>query len=403
LLARFATFEVAMALAGLGSLMLVAAGLARGRVRLPAAALALALGLASSAFGGFDAVGLGEGAAAAVLALVIFGRPPGLAAGWVGLMSTGFLAAVALQIWAPTIGFVIAWPLAAAAACAAVDGGETAGRPIARVFTLILIALTLAWLGGLLHNLMQGLDLPELPALIVWLAAFSLWPLVWPEPESSKGAAFAPGAAVVVAGLGLALWLHATNPYSPRHPLAVMPLYVHDHDSGKAWRVSPFKPDPWTSGVLAADGGAISQRRLPGFQQAVWAAPATPIAASEPQITTVNNGDGTVSLHAQAPADVTLDLMLKPTVALGQAALNGKPLALPSRPGAVIVIRWTAAPEGFGLSFKPAKPGALTIEYAAYRRQWPAQAKPLPSRPTDVMDWDMFGSTVATGTMTARW
>jgi hypothetical protein len=341
--------------------------------------------------------------ATAVLALVVFGRPARFAASWLGLLSTGFLAALASQIWAPTIGFVIAWPLASAAICAAMTIGEGEPRPLSWAVSRALIALTLAWLGGLLHNLMQGLDLPELPALVIWLAAFVLWPLAWPEPDASKRAAFAPGAAVLIVGLGIAVWLNATNPYSPRHPRAVMPLYVVDHDSGKGWRVSPFEPDPWTRGVLGADGGAIGRRRLPTFRQPVWAAPATPVPAPAAEIGVSHNADGTVSLRAQAPADVVLDLDLKTTSLATHATLNGQPVVLPARPGGSIFLQWVAAPEGFVLSFKPAGPGALTVGYAVYRRQWPVRAKPLPALPVDAMDWDMFGSTVATGTLTARW
>jgi len=403
LLARFPLFEAGMVLAGLASVMLVVAGLARGRVRLPAAAFALIVGLASSAFGGFDPVGLGEGVAAAVLALIIFGRPSGHFSAWIGLLSTGFLAALACQIWAPTAGLTIAWPLAAASACAALTAAAPGRRPLGWPLALLLIALTAAWLLGLFHSLLQGLDLPELPALIVWLAAFSLWPLAWPEPETEGPMAFAPGAALLVAGFAISLWLHATNPYSPRHPEAVMPLYVVDQDSGKAFRVSPYKPGPWIRGVLSADGGAIGMRKLPTFREAVWAAPATPVTAIPPTIAVSHNADGTVSLHAQAPADVVLELDLKTSAAATQPRLNGQAITLPAKPNAPIFIRWAAAPEGFDLSFKPSGPGVLTVGYAAYRRQWPAGAKPLPALTADLMDWDMFGSTVVTGTLTTRW
>jgi len=403
LLARFPVFEVAMALAGLASVLLIVASLARGRVRLPAAALAIVVGVASSAFGGFDPVGLGEGIGAAVLALLIFGRPSGHFSGWIGLLSTGLLAALACQIWAPTAGLTIAWPLAAAAACAALTAAAPGRRPAGWTLALVLIALTLAWLGNLFHNLLQGLDVPELPALIVWLAAFSLWPLVWPEQEAAEPAVFAPGAVLLVSGIAVALWLHATNPYSPRHPEAVMPLYVVDQDSHQTYRVSPYRPGPWVRGVLSADGGAIAPRKLPAFREAVWAAPATPVAAAAPRITVFRNADGTVSLHAQAPADVVLDLDLKTGAVATQARLNGQAITLPAKPNAPIFIQWTAAPEGFDLSFRPSGPGTLTIGYAAYRRQWPAEAKPLPALPAELMDWDMFGSTVVTGTLTAGW
>jgi hypothetical protein len=262
----------------------------------------------------------------------------------------------------------------------------------------------MAWLGGLFHTLLQGLDLPELPALIVWMAAFSLWILVWPEADDSPRTAVTPGAVLLVGGLGVALWLHMTTPYSPRHPEAVMPLYVVDHDTGKAWRVSPFKPNGWVSEVLRADGAAVSQRRMPTFEDPVWAAPAISVTAQAPDVAVSRTGNGVVSVHAAAPADQVLNVTLNVGSGLtGQASLNGKPLTLPTKPNAKVLIRWAAAPEGFTLSFKPSGSGVLNVGYASYRRQWPAEAKALPALPQDMMDWDMFGSTVVAGTMHVKW
>lgn len=73
------------------------------------------------------------------------------------------------------------------------------------------------------------------------------------------------------------------------------------------------------------------------------------------------------------------------------------------RAGAPIFIRWSAAPDGLVLTFLPTRPGALAVSYAAYRNGWPTAAKPLPPLPAKLMARDMFGSTVTTGTTSARW
>ncbi len=402
MLARFAVYEAAIALAGLGAVMLIAVALARGPVRRAAAVLFLLAGAASSLFGGFDAVGLGEGVAAAVLAAIVLGRPADLFSSWFGLLATGFLAALASQIWAPTAAHTIAWPLLAGAACAALTAAPAGRRPIGWSLALVINALAFAWLGSLMHNLLQGLDVPELPALVLWLAAFSAWPLVQPEDDQSRALGLAPGVLLVAGGLGVALYLHLTNPYSPRHPEVTEPLYVVDHDTGKAWRVSPFKPGPWVqNAVLRADGGAVERRTLPTYSQPVWAAPAKPVAAAAPDVGLSHNPDGTLTLHARADADETLDLELKIGAVARGAMLNGKPIDLPATANAPIFIRWSASPEGVTLTFKPSGPGALKLGYAAYRPQWPAEAKPLPYRPAELMDWDMYGSTVVTGTLNA--
>jgi hypothetical protein len=403
LLARFAIYEVAIALAGLGAVMLIAVAAARGPVRRVAALLFALAGAASSVFGGFDAVGLGEGVAAAMLALIVLGRPAGLFSSWLGLLITGFLAALALQIWAPTIAHTIAWPLLAGAVCAALTAAPAGRRPIGWSLALVITALAFAWLGSLLHNLLQGLDVPELPALVLWLGTFSAWPLVQPEEGQSRALGFAPGALLTAGGVGVALYLCLASPYSPRYPEVTEPLYVVDHDTGKAWRVSPYKPGPWVEdAVLRADGGVVSQRAMPTFSQPVWAAPAKPVTATAPDVGLTRNPDGTLTLHARADADETLDLALTLGAVGKDATLNGKPAELPTKPNVPIFIRWSASPEGVTLTFKPSGPGALKLGYAAYRPQWPAEAKPLPYRPAALMDWDMYGSTVVTGTLNAQ-
>ncbi|HEX4180671.1 MAG TPA: M20/M25/M40 family metallo-hydrolase [Caulobacteraceae bacterium] len=403
LLARFAFYEVLMAVVGLGVLMLVALGLARGPMRVAAAILALAIGAASSLFGGLDLVGLGEGGAAAVLALLLFGKPAKLSSGWIGVLALGLVAALALQIWAPTAALTIAWPLAVGAACAALLAMPIGGRPLALILAMVLTALTLAWLGGLFHNLLQGLDLPELPALVVWMAAFCLWPLVQPEDGQGGAIALAPGAALLAGGLAFALALNFTDPYSPRHPEAVMPLYVFDQDGGRTWRVSPYKPNSWVRMVLGDDGGAIQRRALPTYRGPVWAAPAKPVPVIVPQVSLSKGPDGAVTLHLRADGEQTADLSLTIGAAIHGATLNGKPIALPAKPNTPIFILWAPSTTGLTLTFQPSGPGQAHLGYAVYRHEWPADAKPLPPLPPAMMAWDRFGATVVTGTLATRW
>ncbi|MBA3811809.1 MAG: M20/M25/M40 family metallo-hydrolase, partial [Caulobacteraceae bacterium] len=140
LLARFALFEAAMALSGLGAVLLVAAFLGGAKAR--------------------------------------------LAGTWTGLLLSALAVALALQIGAPTIAFVVAWPLLAAGALSALSAAGSSARRAGLGFGLVLTAFTLAWLGNFFHTLLQGLDVPEAPALALWLAAMVLWPLAWPAPRA---------------------------------------------------------------------------------------------------------------------------------------------------------------------------------------------------------------------------
>jgi hypothetical protein len=352
ILARFPLFEVAMAASSLGAVLLAAALLARGRTR--------------------------------------------LAGVWTGFLLGVWLAAAAVQIAAPTVAFAIAWPLIAAALVSALTAAGAVRRPVTAALGLVVVAVALGWLGGLFHGILQGLDVPEVPALIAWLAALVLWPLAWPSPGARKR--FAPGALALFGGLAIALFMHAASPWSPRHPQAAEPLYVVNAQSGRAWRADQVAPGAWSRGVLTADGGAVRALRLPGLSQPVAAAPARPVPADAPPIEVMRGADGTVTLRVPWAVNLLalrLDLLCGAPVT--GAAVDGKPAPILKRPGHWTHLRWQAAPAGLTVSFKPAGPGVLTMRWAEYLAGWPSAARPLPSMPADVMGWDMAGATVAVG------
>ena len=410
LLARFDTFEIAMACAGLGVIFQVVAGVARGKGLIVPALAALLAGLAASLFGGFDLVALGLGVGAAVLSVILFRRPASLAGSWIGLMILALIAATVLQIAAPTIAMVVAWPLAVAALCAALNGAGTADGLLAfvtRLIAWVIAAIGLAWVLGLFHSLLQGLDLPEAPAITILLAALIVWPMAWhgePEHQTHSTA----GNLLIVVGLGLALWLSATSPWTARHPRVAMPLYVIDNDSGRDWRVSPFAPDYWVKDVLMADGGAIERKGFPGLAftrsgEKTWAAPARKVSAPAVAITLTRGADGAVTLHAPGAAEGLLELQLRPSAVVSDVRINGTPEPVLGKPGQWTHIVWQAAPDGVTATFRPAGPGEMDVRYALVVPHWPDQAALLPPMPLTIMPWHLAGSTVVTGTRKLNW
>ncbi|MEO8926093.1 MAG: M20/M25/M40 family metallo-hydrolase [Caulobacteraceae bacterium] len=352
ILARFPLFEAAMAASSLGVVLLDAALLARGRTR--------------------------------------------LAGVWTGLMLTALAAALALQVAAPTIAFVVAWPLIGAGAVSALTGAGAARGRIVGALGLAIAAVTLGWLGGLFHGVLQGLDIPQAPAAIVWLAALTLWPLAW--PASFERRRWAPGALALVAGLAIALFMRSTSPWSPRHPQAAEPLYVVDAGAGRAWRASPVALGPWSRAVLTADGGTIGVLRMAGLPRPIAAAPARVVPVAAPAITVERAADGTVTLRAPWAADMlALRLDLRSDTLVTGASIDGQPAPILGAPGRWTHLRWQAAPEGLTVSFKPAGPGYLEMRWSQYLAGWPPAATPLPPLPADVMAWDMAGATVASG------
>ena len=410
LLARFATYELAMAFVGVAVIFQVAAGVARGKGLVFPALAALGAGLAASLFGGFDLLALELGGGAAVLSVILFRRAASLPGSWIGLMLLAFVVAIGLQVAAPTIAMVVAWPLAAAAFCAALTGAGTAQGPLAtlaRLLAWLVAATALAWVLGLFHSVLQGLDLPEAPAAILLLAAMVVWPMVFhgePEHQSHSTA----GNFLILLGLAVALWLHAISPWSARHPRIAMPLYVVDNDSGGAFRVSPYAPDPWVTAVLEADGGAVGRRAFPGLgftrsTERPWAATARKVVPPAFTLTQSRGPDGTVSFHAGGQAEGLLSLRLRPNARVSDVRVNGVPTSVLRKPGEWTDLVWRAAPQGVTISFQAAGPGTLDIRYAQATPDWPAGAVALPPMPAKLMPWNLAGSTVVTGTRRVTW
>lgn len=402
LLARFPVYETTIALAGLAAAMFALFALSLGEARLAVVLFAAAGALASSAFGGLDVTALIEAGVVLVLGVILLGRPAGYSGAWVGALSLAWLIALALQVLAPTTAFLIAWPLIAGGVTAHLTAPSQKAPPWARwIAALAIMALTAAWAGSLIHSLLQAMDLPELPALPVWLASLALWPLLWPRP-GSRTASIVLASLALTGALAGGLWLAFTDPWTPRYPQVVEPLFVVDEGSGKTWRVSPLPPDPWTRSVLKADGGKIETANFPTFSKPAWAAPAATAYVPAPTIDVTRAADGTVSVHVTADPRQWLRLDLETDAVVTDGTAQGRPAPMLTRPDQWTHFLW-AASKDLTISFKTLGHGSLDIRYAAFAPGWPAAAKPLPAMPPALMPWDMAGSSVATGAIRTNW
>jgi len=398
LLARFPAYEAALALAALAVVMLVAVGLARGRSRTTPAVVALIVG-AGLAIAGGDWLALVEGVAAAVLALVVLGRPAAAAGAWLGLLAPPVVAAVALQVLAPTAAFIVQWPVAAAAVLAAALGLRPADSPARAVIALVTAVLALAWLGAFFHALLQGMDVPELPVLTAWLGAAILWPLAWPGEARAH---LATGAALLVAGLAIALGLGLTSPWSARHPRASEPVFLVDQTAGQAWRASLLRPDAWTRNALSAGGAPLAQRSVPGLPATVWAASVRPTPPRPSPLAVTRRPDGTIEVRVAGTPEDLARLELRVSVPVTGAAINGEPVSILQKPGVWARLHWQGS-QGLRVTFRPTGAGVVEARYALFHPGWPADAPPLPPMPPDEMAWDWAGSTVLAGSSATRW
>jgi hypothetical protein len=245
--------------------------------------------------------------------------------------------------------------------------------------------------------------MPELLAVFAWLCALVFWPLAQPA-EGDKAARLAALAVLLAGFCGVAL-VRLDPPWSGRHPQPVGVNYHHDLDQNRFSRVSfTAYRNAWTQAVLTADGGEIREARLPGFRRPVRAAPAKPVAAPAPNVTFAIRPDGTAVLTATpAPGARLLNLDLKASAPVAGVSLDGKPAGLLDQPGKWTRLRWVAAPQGITLTFRPKAKGELEVRYASITEGWPAEAKPLPPRPADVMAFDTSDSLMVAGTERFAW
>ncbi|HEX2560879.1 M20/M25/M40 family metallo-hydrolase, partial [Phenylobacterium sp.] len=403
LLARAPLFETALIVTGLAAALYAAAALARGKGRIEAAVIPATAGLACSLFGGFDALGAGVGAAAAVLGLVTFGRPASLPGAWAGVLALGFIAACAAQAAAPTAAVLLVWPIALASASAALVALAAVKSFVDSLIATVIAALGLAWLGPYLHLSFQAMDLPEMLALFAALAALFVWPLAHPR---IGGGGRLTALALLIAGLALIGVIRFAEPWSARHPQPVTVAYVLDAAQRQAWRVASTGEDSeYARQVLTADGGTIERRPLPPlYRDPVTLAPASWVEGPAPAASLATGVDGAQLVSLLPPGGArSLTVELRATVALNELTIEGKPTGLAAAAGEWTRLRWVGDPDGLSLSFRPEGSGRLELRYWSAADAWPGGAAALPSAPRNVMPFGASGATFVVGALQAQW
>ena len=399
ILAQFPLFEVMMLATALGGLTATIALVGRGRTRIAAGLLVITAGAACSLFGGFDVPGLVLGVVGGLVALA-FGRPARLPGAWTGLLTAALVVGIAVQIAAPLAGAVVAWPLLAGAFASVVSAAGADRRAPAWIALTVISALTLAWLGNLFHSLLQGLDLPFLGAFPAWLAALVLWPLVagedirtpWPAPAAMLW----PAASLALVGVVLCAYIRFHDPWTPRYPNAVEPLYVIEPAATRAWRASALPPDAWTRGVLRTDGGAIGRLSLPFLRQSLWVAPAAVPARVAPPQVTEQIANGTLSLTARPHSGAAgLWIAFRSSAPITGVTLDSAATGLSPTPGQWARVLWSGS-DAFTIGLRGPLPKRTEVVTGELYDRWLAP-RPLPSPPVNDQLWDLAGSSLVIG------
>lgn len=406
LLAGWPLWEAAIFVLGLGVTLALPrlAGVTIPR-RWPLLAGPILLGGLCSLAGGFDPVGLGLGVAAGILAIAAFGRPVPRNAAWAGVLCLGFVLTTALQVFAPQIAFLVAWPLTLGAVGAAASrwGENRRWTPL----LALIAAVACGWLGVYVHLTAQGLDFPALLGLFSLLALLVLWPLAQPDDLDARAQAWPVAILILVmiAGGALAAMAVAT-PWSERYPRAYSVMHVTDSHAGKAW-LTFLNDDPASRPFRDIPGKDIVEASLPPlYDQPTFMTPAPAVPVAAPTLTSRIDPDGRVTIVLTPPPGARLArLNIKLSAAVRDVTVQGRRANWLTKVGEVQHLRWAGPDAPLVISFRPVKPdsGLAEVDYATVLESWPKDARPLPGPIIPLMPWNLSGSTGVTGKAIVRW
>lgn len=318
---------------------------------------------------------------------------------WRGALIWGLVLSAVLQAALPQATPLILWPLAIAALIFALARGR--GRPWLAGIALIPTA---AWIGGFAIFLFDamGTSHPWLLALPLIAALPVLAPVLGAAAEDRK--LMPAGLALLLLGAGLVLYARFAPPSSAR-PLPTHVLHVQNHDSGQAWRVAGFdRLDPWARQVLSADGRTPTPAEIPGYQEQLWVAPATPAKLPAPQLD-ISRAGGRLTVAAKGrPGEYMMELTLRSSIPLDGVQINGRAVDKP-----IAADQWSMtvfyAPSDRvqSLSLKAPEHAKIEAILKATRPGWPKDVPALPVLPDNVMPMGISGYSQSVIARELRW
>ena len=310
---------------------------------------------------------------AACLAVLMLART--CSALWLGSIGLLLIIGVAAQMFLPGANWLFVWPALVAILLAHVSARIRINSTATLALTAIIGGLVLALVAQLVLVAYVGLGsmTPIVVALIVPFTIALTGPLliVWTEARwSPRGCV----AALVVA-MGLAGNFALTDGFSARQPRPGDLFHLSD-DAGRSWWATSSSPAELPAGKAARVDIPASSR----FK--VWGVPAPRLASPRPQFAFASRS-GAMKLQITTAQTGRLLLMsLRPSVALADVRINGKPVKL--APG-----RWTplgmraAVPANLVIEGKAAQPGNLEIRYLSAVDSLPSEAPRAAGPPTN--------------------
>lgn len=405
LLAEFNWLYASVALLGAGVTLAAWSAAARGAGRWRMAGAAVATGLVSCLMG-FDAFSLILAVFAALLSVTVLGGPLQRWAGWFGVLLLGLAITLALQILSPPLTVAIIWPLLMGALAIALMGRffGTFDRSASMIIALITGAAAAVQLGHLSTPVFVavGATTPEAMAVITFMAAFALYPLLLGETMIGAIAV----ALSILAGVVTLFVIALLDPATPRTPRPVQAFYLDDAAAGHEWRASLLDQlDPWSKSALGG-AGAITQGDLSPIADTLWLAPTQPVVLARPQFvqTIRQTSKGREVTVEVTPHDKGREIRfyLRPNTPVDVVAINGHPTELEPNPRGWVQLRWTAPTGPLSLTFSAKRSGAMDIRYEEITDGLPPGVV-SPPKPPQAMPWGLCDDTVLVDRYLANW
>jgi hypothetical protein len=264
---------------------------------------------------------------------------------WLGAIALLLVIALVAQLMLPGANWLFVWPALIALLLVHIAGHAKQGWALLLV-TAIAGGLTFALVAQVVIAAYVGLGsmTPAVMAPIVPFFVALLGPLLLPWTE---GMAARPAGAVLLVGAAAGAALFAfTDGFSPRHPRPGDLFHLADADTGKSWWATTSSPAELPKGDATRLSMPISSRFM------LWATPAPALDTPRPAFS-MGGASGRFRLHVTTAQVGRLVLLsLRPSVALTDARLNGKPIKLDAD-------KWTP------VSMRAAVPADLVLEGAA--------------------------------------
>jgi hypothetical protein len=216
---------------------------------------------------------------------------------------------------------------------------------------------------------------------------------------------------LAVVGLGLLAATAAISLQPTRNaPHLTEAFFVADLHERRFYRASQLPNlDSWARSALSMGGAQARHTQwAPLFRDPIWLAAAPPLTIEGPEFHGSADALGTsyrITLRARsAQHGRSMHVLIKPSVALTDTAVDEKPAALsPARGQWSEIDYYAPGQDEIALSFTARERGSMDVWVLEVRDGWPSTMTAMPARPTAVVPWRNSDTTLIADRLSMSW